>query len=343
MQINEWQLYGRWRFGLRRQQAFLQDLHGLLEDGVSIQQALQALAQLTRGATQQVAHQAMQSLAEGRGFADGLQAWFTPYIVAIIKAGEQGGTFLQAMQVAAQALTQRSQLVVKMLSILLYPCVVLVMGCAVSVFMQHSVMQSFAQIKPVTEWPELGQSLYYFALFIERFWWLLGVVFVLLMISIGFGLRMMTGSARQFLDAVPLISLYRRWVAVRLLSLLGLLLSNGVGLRHALGLCHQYATPYLRWHLSHMEARLSYGQDNIADVLHTGLVGQEDMIRLRVVAKGRGFASALLRLGSHAETRLQQHIEVVLRLLSGVLLVLAAALAGVMVLAIYGVGSYVGT
>ena len=44
-------------------------------------------------------------------------------------------------------------------------------------------------------------------------------------------------------------------------------------------------------------------RENIAEVLDTGLISKADIIRLRIIAKGRGFEHALTRLGQLSATR----------------------------------------
>ena len=83
-------------------------------------------------------------------------------------------------------------------------------------------------------------------------------------------------------------------------------------------------------------------QESIALVLQTGLLQAHELARLRVIAQGNGFAAAMCRLG-HVHARCQQAMVRSARLLSGALLVSAAGFAALMVLAVYSVGSFVGT
>jgi type II secretory pathway component PulF len=165
----------------------------------------------------------------------------------------------------------------------------------------------------------------------------------LMAVLVVFTLRLYTGRWRQLLDHFPFFSSYRKLVAARTMEVMGLMLSNGLSLRDVLRLCQESATPYLRWHLLHMEQRLSSGQESVALVLQTGLLQSHELARLRVIAQGDGFAAAMCRLGQRAHARCQQAMVRSARLASGVLLVSAAGFAALMVLAVYSVGSFVGT
>ena len=99
------------------------------------------------------------------------------------------------------------------------------------------------------------------------------------------------------------------------------------------------APPYLAWHIMMMEYRLSGGMDNIADVLATNLLRREDVLRLKVIAKGKGFAPALMSLGNQAATRNQKVALLIGRILGGIILVLGASIAANIILGIYSIGS----
>jgi type II secretory pathway component PulF len=122
---------------------------------------------------------------------------------------------------------------------------------------------------------------------------------------------------------------------------LGLLLANGIILKRALVIMRLKASHYLQWHIYKMEIRLSGGRENIAEVLDTGLIAKADMLRLRVIAKGKGFEHALLKAGQLAAEHTTKKIEVSSRILGTILLVLGAFWAAFMIFAVYSVGSFV--
>jgi len=142
---------------------------------------------------------------------------------------------------------------------------------------------------------------------------------------------------------VPVLSLYRYIQAARFMESLGLLISNGIAVKKALAIMMRDAPPYLAWHLFVMDVRLSGGRENIADVLDTDLIRHSDIMRLKVIAKGKGFEHALMRMGSHAASQNAKTVEVTAKLLGAILLMVGAGFAAFMVFAVYNVGSFVGT
>jgi type II secretory pathway component PulF len=331
------------QFSRRQQQAFLEDVSALIEDGVPANQAVQAVSEVTTGIEKKVAEIILQKIAEGKPIADGMQNWFPQPIIEIVRAGEEGGTLAENMGAAARALAQQTKGFGSLIAANIYPFTVIIMGLAVAVFIKHSVFVNFADIKPVSQWPMQGQILYNVATFVENWWWLIIILIIALIVIWFYLMRDLTGETRQFLDTLPIFSLYRDGTAARFMEILGLLLTNGIILKRALVIMRHKAVAYLAWHIYLMEIRLSGGRENIAEVLDTGLIRKADILRLRLIAKGKGFEHALVRLGRLSADRTAKNIDVTGKIIGIVLLSIGAAWAAFMILAIYGVGSFVAT
>lgn len=329
----------RWQFTRKRQVAFLEDLCSLVDDGVPVSQAIETIAEISEGVSKKVAEHIGRCLAQGQLLADGMQGFFNHAIVEVVRAGENGGNLPASLRAALNSFSEQASAFSVVINSLVYPSCVIVLALIVVVFIKNSVLVDFAKIKPVYSWPETGRNLYFFAVLIERWWWLLlfmlvGVIFVMARI-----LKTLTGESRRFLDSFPLLSLYREIVAARFMETLGLLISNGIVLKQALSVMHNGSSPYLSWHLLQMEARLSSGQENIAEVLNTDLIERNDLIRLRVVARGKNFETALISLGRQANKRNIKSINMLGRVLAGMMLIGGAFIAAMVVLGIYSIGS----
>lgn len=331
------------QFSRAQQQAFLEDVSVLVEDGVPANQALQTIANITTGPTKLVADSILQKIAEGKLIADGMQGWFAQPIVEIIRAGEEGGTLKENLSAAARALMQQGRGFASLINSTLYPFTVVIMALGVSVFMKHSVLTSFEEIKPLALWPANGKLLYNVATFVESWWWVILLCAIALAFLLVRLLSELTGDTRKFLDSMPVFSLYRDVTAARFMETLGLLISNGIVLKRALTIIRTRTTRYLAWHIFMMEFRLSGGRENIAEVIDTGLIQKSDILRLRVIAKGKGFEHALIRLGRLAGDRTQRNIELTGKIIGFVLLGSGAAWAAFMIFTIYSVGSFIAT
>lgn len=333
------QRFQRLQFRRKHQQAFLEDLASLIEDGVPASQAVDVIISVSAGITKTVALSVSQSLGRGQPLADGMQKWFAHTVVEVIRIGESSGTLPQTLRAAANTYTQYTNTLNSFLTSVLYPLTVVILALAVTVFVKNSVLHGFLEIKPVTAWPPAGRTLYRIGATVEAGWWLILLTIGLLAMIINNVLKNVTGEARRWIDTLPLFSLYRAALAARFMETLGLLISNGVILRNALSTMQYDASPYLSWHLLQMEYNLSGGQENIADVLDTQLIGYGDLMRLRIVAKGKGFEHALVSLGRQAREHTAKRIDRVGKILSALLLLMGAGIAITIVLGIYNVGA----
>ena len=170
---------------------------------------------------------------------------------------------------------------------------------------------------------------------------IVGVVAIVIIFS-----RLMTkyvGELRPSLDKMPPFNFYKRLVAGRLLETLGLLVSNGVVFKSAIKVLQYQANPYLNSHLVMMEHLLSTGRTNIADVLATGLVSDQDLMRLRVMAEVKGFEHGLIRMGLRGSEEATATLKLLSRIAGGVFLSIGALLIIIIVQGIYLTGMSMGT
>lgn len=326
-------------FTSNEQQAFLEDIASLVEDGITPTQAVSVVGKMAHGMMAEVSREVLLRLSEGKYLADGLRNWFPNAVVEIVRAGEEGGTLAKTLRIAAQAVTRKNTAVNALINALTYPMVVLAMGLGVSVFINHSILAQFATIKPISSWPTIAQNAVAFANFVEDWWWLVAICLVAIVWLLFYTLRAYVGGARKLMDVLPVLSLYRHFVAANFMEVLGLLVSNGIILKKALRILQYNATPYLGMHLLTMEYRLSGGKENVAEVLDTGLIDKHDLMRLRVIAIGKGIEHALVRQGMRASDLGMKRVQTLARLLGGILLTIGALLAAFMILSIYSVGA----
>lgn len=326
-------------FGTTEQQAFLEDLATLVDDGVPANKAVEVIGHVETGTKRNVADQISLKIAQGRGIADGMEGWFSPAVIELVRAGEQGGTLASNIRMSAQTMGTKSETFSSLATSLTYPLVVLIAGCGVLVYMNHSVFPQFAAIKPISEWPSNGQTLVAMANFLQNWWSLVLGVLAGLIVLISVVIRRVIGDVRSTIDKIFGFNIYRQLAAARFMETLGLLIANGVVFKKALVILEQQASPYITWHLMMMELKLSRGRGNIAEVLDTGLISSEDIVRLKAIADAKGFEHALIRLGKSAGERGVQTVRKLGRILGGVLLALSGMFAGYMVMGLYAVGS----
>lgn len=336
-------LFKHWQFGTKHQLAFLEDLYLLINDGIPANRAVEMMSQVTQGLTREVSVSIADKIAQGQPLAEGMREWFAMNVVEIIRVGEAGGALAQTMQSAINMLSQRGVAIGAFVSAMAYPLLVIAIACSVMVYLSNSVFVQFALIKPIAQWPAAGQRLVEYSTIIKDWWWavILGVVIVAFTFR-----RLMTnyvGDYRAMLDKIPPFSFYRKLTSARLLETLGLLVANGVVFKSAIKVMQYQANPYLNSHLMMIEHLLSMGKTNIADVLDTGLVSEQDLMRLRVMAEVKGFEHGLIRMGVRGTEQATATLKFISRLVGGVFLAIGGILILVIVQGIYLTGMAMGS
>ncbi len=332
-----------WQFGNKAQLAFLEDLYVLINDGIPANRAVEMMAQVTRGLTREVAFSLSQKISQGQPLAEGMKEWFSPNVVEIIRVGEAGGALAQTMQSAINMLSQQGVAIGSFVTAVSYPLFVIIIACCVIIYLNNSVFTQFKAIKPIEQWPDAGIRLVHVAGFIQAWWWTVLVAVIVAVIGIRRVLTNYVGELRPTLDSMPPFSMYRRLVAARLLETLGLLVSNGVVFKSAIKVLQYQANPYLNYHLMMAEHLLSTGKSNIAEVLNTGLIDTQDLMRLRVMAEVKGFEHGLIRMGLRGTEQATDTLKLISRIFGGLLLCVGGILIVVIVQGIYLTGMSMGT
>ena len=237
------------QFGTKPQLAFLEDFYTLVNDGIPANRAIEMLAQVTTGLTRDVALSIAHKISQGQPLAEGMRGWFATNVIEIIRVGEEGGALNETIKSAINTMTQRSGTFSALFSAIMYPLMVIIMACAIIIYLNKTVFIQFRNIKPIEEWPSAGRQLVDIANIIQGWWWL--VILGLLALIIGFRVLMnnYVGDLRPMLDKIPPFSLYRKFIAARMMETLGLLVANGVVFKKAIKVMQYSANPYAAYHV----------------------------------------------------------------------------------------------
>lgn len=334
--------FKRWRFGNKAQLAFLEDLFLLINDGIPANRAIEMMAQVTTGLKREVALSLANKIGQGQPLAEGMREWFSLNVVEIVRVGESGGALPQTMKSAINMLSQQGVAIGALVGAVAYPLFVLLIACFVILYLNSSVFEQFRLIKPESEWPAPGQRLVWIAGLIKNWWWVVIASVIAIILIFRYLMHNYTGELRTLLDRYPPFLFYRRLVAARILETLGLLVANGVVFKSAIKVMQLQANPYMLYHLQQMEHLLSMGKSNIADVLDTGLVSDEDLMRLRVMAEVKGFEHGLIRMGVRGADQATTTMKIIARMLGGIFLASGGILIVIIVQGIYMTGMAMG-
>lgn len=331
------------QFGLKTQLAFLEDFAHLVEDGIPPNKAIEMLARAAKGVSKEVAASIAATISSGKPLAEGMREWFAFNVVEIIRIGEEGGALGETIKSAINMMSSRSSTIGAFIGAITYPATVVLIACLVILYLNKSVFTQFLTIKPMEQWPEAGKRLVGVAHFIQSWWWAVIVATVAAAFVIQLIMKNYAGTMRPALDKFFPFSMYRQFVSAYVLETLGLLVANGVVFKSALVIMQHKVTPYLAMHLSRMEYLLGKGKGNIADVLDTGLINENDLMRLRILAEVKGFEHGLIRLGIRGSEQGMKTLKTIAKIIAGVLMIIGTMLIMVAINGVYQTGMSMGS
>lgn len=140
-----------WRRGRRRDVLFFtQELATLLGAGVPLDRALAITSELTeRGEFRQVVQNVLRTLKGGKSLADSLAThpeYFSELYVNIVRAGEAGGALAPVFERLAEFERTRDELRNYILSSMIYPALLVLVGLGSITLMLYFVVPRFAQV-----------------------------------------------------------------------------------------------------------------------------------------------------------------------------------------------------
>ena len=115
----------------------------LLRSGVALVDALDVLIRQYEGRIEAVLREARERVAEGSTLAEALAnhpRWFDTVFLSAVRIGEATGSLDEALTELSSFLRERQSLHARLTGALIYPCVLLVMGIGVVLFLMSAVI-----------------------------------------------------------------------------------------------------------------------------------------------------------------------------------------------------------
>lgn len=328
----------KWQFGARQQADFIADLVKLLDDGVQIRSAMAFMADNTKPPKSLVAKSVLNALESGDTLADGFAGWFPLEAVEAIRAGEASGDVRGALRSVAASLEKKAGLGSLVAGELVYPTILLAQGVGILGYIGSESIgffQTIAQMLPRERWPSLSLTIESLSDLVRGYWFLIPILVFGVVAFLRAQLTNHVGPTRERLDKWPLFSTYRRMVTSDFLSSLSLMLGNGVKLKGAINLLERNATPYLASHIARMRVRLEQGTTNMGAVLNTGMLDDELMKRLELLAGARNVHETIESLGVRSGETAMKHIKATLFVIKMLMLFSVVACLGSTITAVY--------
>jgi general secretion pathway protein F len=218
-------------------------LAGLITSGLPLERALTALTEEAEGERQRNLVAALRSeVNAGSSFGKALSRFpreFPEIYVAVISAGEQGGSLGIVLDRLANDLEERQALNARLLGAALYPAIVSLVAVAIVLFLVSYVVPQVANVFAGTKraLPFLTVAMLAVSGLVRNWWWLVAAVLAGGLVSLRLALR--NEATRERFDAawlqLPVIGrLSRGYNAARFASTLAMLAGAGVPILRAL-------------------------------------------------------------------------------------------------------------
>lgn len=323
---------------------FTQELHALVQAGLSLVESLEAFAEKERASgNRAVLERLLTALREGRRFSAALRAQgevFPPLFVGLVEAAENTGELPQALE-RYLGYAQRVQVVrQRVISASIYPGILLGAGALVALFLMGYVVPRFAAVykgagrplpwgsQVLMDWGQFagdhGPPL------------LLGlavVAAVLVAWARGVGRR---GAWSRVAALVPGVA---RWLELLMLSrlflTLGLLLRGGLPVQQALGLSASVLPPDRQPRIEQVQQRIAEGWALSVALDEAGLATPISSRFLRAGERSGQLAEMLQRAAEYHDGETARWIERFSRTFEPLLMAAIGLVIGLIVLLLY--------
>jgi general secretion pathway protein F len=323
---------------------FSQELLALLEAGLNLTEALATLlAKERQPVAQAVQEHILQGLREGKNFSDVLATRpqdFPEVYVATVRASERTGDLPQALARYIAYQVQFEALRKKLVSAAIYPCMLLVVGGFVALFLLGYVVPKFSAVYESSgrEMPGLSALLLAFGNAVYHHWeWALGVVvsaFATLFVWLSRP-QGRTSLLNTVLRAPWLAEKVQEFRLARLYRALSLLLASGIALPRALSMVGGMLAPQQQNALAQTRQAVDQGQSFSDALQQTGLATPVARSLLKVGERSGQLADMLERSAKFHDEEFARWVDWASRLLEPLLMTIIGVVIGAIVVLMY--------
>jgi general secretion pathway protein F len=324
--------------------SFTRHLSNLLDSGVSLSDALSLLVRQARNPRfKDIITKISEGVAEGGYFWEGLSKYptiFSPLYVSTVKAGEVGGNLEKVIRKLADFNEQREEIKEVLISILIYPSILLLVGIATVIFLMTFVVPKIIFIfngmtHPL---PLITKILIVTSKFLSKNWILLLFLCVVspLVLKKIYSQKSLRLKLDTFLYKLPFAGeILSKIIFARFCHILGLLLSNGVSLLDSLGIVQDAVQNQLiAKRLNEVRVKVSEGGSLSASMAQLKIFPPTLLDIVTVGEETGRLEESLLKIGRIYETEAKQEIKWLLGLCEPILIFMLAIAVGLLVMAI---------
>lgn len=334
----------KFEFGAAQRQSLYIKLAQLLQNGVSLDVALQQLERIAKRKRGNVMGTLYgrwrRQMANGKNFGLCVSPYVPSAEAMLIETGANSGKLIDSLKNAADAIEQQSKVKKAIVTATAYPGVLVGMLIAAMVLSAFQVIPTFEEILPLEEWEGVSYYVAITARFIREYGVILAAVFLFTVFVVSFSMPRWTGKSRVFFDGFAPWSLYKMWQGSSFLLAISSLMAAGVKLdENSLAKIARKADPYLNERVRAIRKSISAGE-NLGDSLYKSgyKFPDEDIIDdLQIYARLRGFDQNLIRITRVWVDSLVERVNTTMKIVNTIILMLIAVVIGCLISAFYGV------
>lgn len=323
--------------------AFSQDLATLLDAGVTVKEAIHALARKEPSPSRrQILAQLDRSLSEGHAFSSAMErsGAFPELLTATVAASEQTGDLATGLQRYARHQQSLRAVRDRVIGASVYPLLLLVVGSLVIALLLGIVVPRFATLIDVNgrELPFLSQLLMRWGRFVgahPQF----GVAFIVL-----FALAIATPivklrepqARKRWLEKVPgFAKMAREFQHLQMYRTTAILTSRGITIHKALRYSVELLSPSDQQRLEAALQAMREGVEISTALSNSGLSDIVATSMLNVAERTGSLSEMLDRIADFYERSLQRNIDIISRLIEPVMMILFGIVIGGIVILMY--------
>lgn len=323
---------------------FSQELLALLESGLSLVEAIEALAEKEQQAeSKAILDQVMSALYEGLPLSTALEKVpqvFSPLYVALIRSSERTGDMVQALARHVTYQTQIDAVRKKIISASIYPAILLVVGGLVVLFLLGYVVPKFSTIyeSAGADLPWMSQMLLRWGRLLHEHGKAVLMVFSAVVALLVFALSRSSVRAaimRKVWQIPALGEAMRIYQLARFYRTLGMLLRGGIPLVTAMGMVASLLQPVLRSSLTKVIHDVREGKPISAAMEQHGMTTSISIRMLRVGERTGLMGDMMERIGAFYDDEIGRKVEWFTKLLEPMLMIIIGLVVGLVVVLMY--------
>ena len=323
---------------------FSVELHALLEAGLNVVEALQVLVEKRpEGAQRRVLAQVLDSIYRGESLSQAVSSVpeaFPPLYIATITSSERTGNLKDALARYIAYQEEFDRVRKKMLSALLYPAILAVIGTLVLAFLMFYVVPRFARV-----YEDISSGLPFFsALLLNVGSWigkhgaasaiavLAAVAAVWLALARDEFRQMLLGQLWKVRGIGEQMKIYQ---LARLYRTVGMLLRAGVPALKAFEMVTGMVAPHLRTHLANAASQLREGHAISSSLGAAGLTTAVSARMLRVGEQSGHMGEMMERIARFHDDETARFVDMFTRLFEPLLMAILGLAVGLIVVLMY--------